>query len=258
MKTVLIIGQTPDPHIASVMSHLRDLNAEVIFFDICQPEECTISLRFSRSSSREGVLETKLGSFKMSEIDTVWWRFKPVVLHHKDEERVIFWSEFTLREWKSVLESLDSFLLNASWVNPRSSDLRAGHKATQLMIAEDVGFKIPNTLISNNSRQIVKFVKQNEDDTIYKTLTWYTEGQNEALFTSKVTYNQILKNSGYIGIAPGIFQERVPKAYEVRVTTIGKKIFSASIESQVLKETMLDWRRNQLGCHTTYINCPKP
>lgn len=44
-------------------------------------------------------------------------------------------------------------------------------------------------------------------------------------------------------MSPSIFQPVIPKAYELRITVVGKKIFAAKIYSQDDVETALDWRR---------------
>lgn len=46
----------------------------------------------------------------------------------------------------------------------------------------------------------------------------------------------LIRNTG------GIFQEYVKKAYEVRVTVIGKDVFAAKIDSQSEESAKVDWR----------------
>ena len=46
-----------------------------------------------------------------------------------------------------------------------------------------------------------------------------------------------------IRLTPGIFQERVEKAYELRVTVVGSQIFAVKIDSQKNRDAQLDWRR---------------
>ena len=45
-----------------------------------------------------------------------------------------------------------------------------------------------------------------------------------------------------IRLAPGFFQEYIPKRVELRVTIIGDDIFTAELHSQVHEETRHDWR----------------
>mgnify|MGYP001580931444 CR=1 FL=1 len=48
---------------------------------------------------------------------------------------------------------------------------------------------------------------------------------------------------GRMQMCPGIFQPYIEKAYELRVTVVGDKIFAARIESQTSEKTRVDWRR---------------
>jgi hypothetical protein len=67
---------------------------------------------------------------------------------------------------------------------------------------------------------------------------------DKALFTGLVT-DETLANLDLIRITPGIFQERIDKSYELRITVIGARTFAVKIDSQALAETQLDWRHAQ-------------
>jgi len=64
------------------------------------------------------------------------------------------------------------------------------------------------------------------------------------LFTGLLT-DETLAKLDLIRITPGIFQERIDKAYELRITVIGASIFAVKIDSQALAEAQLDWRHAQ-------------
>jgi glutathione synthase/RimK-type ligase-like ATP-grasp enzyme len=63
----------------------------------------------------------------------------------------------------------------------------------------------------------------------------------KAAFTGIVT-DDILSSLDLIRHAPGIFQELVPKAYEIRLTVVADKMFAAKVMSQQSERTKLDWR----------------
>ncbi len=46
-------------------------------------------------------------------------------------------------------------------------------------------------------------------------------------------------------VAPCIFQEKIRKRYELRVTCVGRDVFATKIWSQERESTSLDWRREQ-------------
>ncbi|MNE53265.1 Ribosomal protein S6--L-glutamate ligase [compost metagenome] len=47
-------------------------------------------------------------------------------------------------------------------------------------------------------------------------------------------------------MTPCIYQELIEKEFEVRVTVVGEKVFSASIDSQSDNDTKIDWRKKKL------------
>ncbi len=80
---------------------------------------------------------------------------------------------------------------------------------------------------------------------------------NQIIFTSLVNLEQVKLNTDALKIAPGIFQDRIQKSYEVRATVIGDRIYSVRINSQDYQETELDWRRDQLSLNYFRIELPK-
>jgi glutathione synthase/RimK-type ligase-like ATP-grasp enzyme len=153
--------------------------------------------------------------------------------------------DFAQREWRAVLDALEFFTPRAFWVNPRAADIQAKNKPAQLIIARELGLTLPTSLISNDPSEVEKFVSTGSDDYVYKPLTWYFDPPDRIVFTSAVTREQIAIDPEAISLAPGIFQVRIPKAYEVRATVVGDEVFSVRIDSQAREDTKLDWRRNQ-------------
>src|SRR5262249_19159253 len=68
----------------------------------------------------------------------------------------------------------------------------------------------------------------------------------KSLFTGVLTDKEIARLD-LIRHSPGIFQELVPKSYELRVTVVGERLFSVRIDSQAHVETRMDWRRAPLA-----------
>ena len=65
-----------------------------------------------------------------------------------------------------------------------------------------------------------------------------------------------IENLDLIRHTPGIFQKAVPKAFEVRATVVGTRIFAARIDSQAQDETRLDWRRRPFDVEDEPIHLP--
>lgn len=253
MKKILIIGERADPHIQLVTNLLEQLGASVKIFDLDKFSEHIVNVEYSTINTEAF---GEILDFQLSQIDTVWYRIKPSMPYPKNTKENFLWSEFAYREWKSIIDSLHFFTPNALWINPRLSDLKAREKPTQLLLAKQLGFRIPPTLISNDSTRIIKFLEKNKGS-IYKTLTWYFEYPNKLIFTSRVDPRKVTDNIDSIKICPGIFQKEIEKLFEIRVTTVGKKIFSVKIDSQSRNDTKLDWRRNQFQLTYSVFELPR-
>ncbi|MCK4636490.1 MAG: hypothetical protein KAT49_01270, partial [Methanomicrobia archaeon] len=59
--------------------------------------------------------------------------------------------------------------------------------------------------------------------------------------TQKIDKNFIDNISNYAKI-PMIFQKRIEKKYDIRVTVIGNQVYATAIHSQEHNETKIDWR----------------
>jgi glutathione synthase/RimK-type ligase-like ATP-grasp enzyme len=69
------------------------------------------------------------------------------------------------------------------------------------------------------------------------------DGQDHTRFT-ELLEPTMLNSIHSLSHCPLIFQEYIPKAYELRVTVIGNEIFAACIQSQSAGgDTTVDWRR---------------
>jgi hypothetical protein len=75
-------------------------------------------------------------------------------------------------------------------------------------------------------------------------LTWYIE-DTSTIFTSEIDTNHLDTLHDSIKICPCIFQEKIEKAFELRITTVNEKLFATKIDSQISEDTRTDWRRNQ-------------
>jgi glutathione synthase/RimK-type ligase-like ATP-grasp enzyme len=132
----------------------------------------------------------------------------------------------------------------AFWVNPPDSQRRANLKTCQLKAAVKAGFKIPRTLCSNDPVRIREFLLQNKGGVIYKSffpVSWRTAEGVATLFSS-IVQEEDLPEDPILRASPGIFQELIPKAYELRITAMGNRMFTAKFRSQEVPEGSIDWR----------------
>ena len=175
--------------------------------------------------------------------DTVWLRrptapILPAGLHPADRPV----AQREVREFVSGLYRLAA--PGAFWVNPLESHGRAGSKALQLEEAARLGFALPPTLLSNDPERIRRFLAEFSGRAIYKPFHpagWEGAATTAVLGTTEIEADDLPPDE-ILRATPGIFQARVDKAYEVRVTAFGRFLAAARIDSQAVPEARIDSR----------------
>src|SRR5262249_4297308 len=133
----------------------------------------------------------------------------------------------------------------AFWVNPAGAAISAGYKLLQHSAASTLGLKTPDTLYSNDPQQIRTFIQRHGEEKVYNPLgglPWQGEKSIWLAFTSRLTEAQLTEDD-LLRSVPGIYQQLIPKAFELRVTVMGHCILTAKISSQGTENGQLDWRR---------------
>ena len=149
------------------------------------------------------------------------------------------------RECRDFLDGLYHLAApDAFWVNPLATRARSELKAVQLPEAVRAGLTVPPTLMSNDPARIRRFVEEHQGRAVYKPFypaQWNGEDGVAVLLTSEVSLDD-LPGDEILRLTPGIFQERIDKAHELRVTVMGGHFVTARLLSQELETTRLDWR----------------
>ncbi len=176
--------------------------------------------------------------------DVVWLRrpSKPVLsddIHVEDRENAKNENTELFKTFWQVIAP------EAFWVNPFRAVQTVSCKLLQLKVARQVGFQIPETLISNNPAHITAFMKKySAGEVIYKTLypmIWVSQDEMRLVYTKSITLDNLPSHS-MLQNTPGIFQKRIPKAYELRVTYMGNCAVTVKLRSQEHPRGLLDWR----------------
>jgi glutathione synthase/RimK-type ligase-like ATP-grasp enzyme len=156
-------------------------------------------------------------------------------------------ANYVLVETDSLLKNIFS-TLSARWLSSPNSVYRAESKLLQLRTAHDIGFSIPETLVTNSKEEVRQFYRELNGRVIVKPLsqTRLNDGENTSfIFTSEVSPD-VLERISDLDLTPCIFQENVPKLDELRVTVVGDEVFAAKVNSQDFEETRTDWRKKEL------------
>lgn len=250
-KHVLIISDSLDLHARAVAYAVR-AKGHVCDVLYCQdfPTTSTISLR--PFQQRGGRTYTISGMHEASSVvgdgfDAIWLRrivspWLPEEMHPGDRDIATRQGERFLKDVVVALDSPRTF-----WVNHFDREI-ASLKVHQLRQAELAGLTIPDTLVSNDPREIKEFIARCGGVAAHKVLelaSWKASSADYyACYTSAVT-EQALPRDSTLQLCPGIFQSLLPKHFEVRVTCFGDRLLSLRIDSQSDERARVDWRQGQ-------------
>jgi hypothetical protein len=139
----------------------------------------------------------------------------------------------------------DGLARSAFWVNDYVCALRAESKILQQRVALECGLDTPATIITNDPDELRAFVRRRGGRVAYKPLkplAWRAGDAVWVNYTSVVGEDDLVEDD-LLQAVPGIFQELLPKAFELRLTMIGVHAIAAKLRSQDTRAGQLDWRR---------------
>lgn len=201
-----------------------------------------ISLHIAYAPEFGGSIYDKESDRKIdfSEIKSVYYRrpsFPSPFINRVEESRKQFAMIESLQAFRGFLENLDCF-----WVSRPSRIRYAENKITQLKVARKIGFRIPQTIISNNPKEVIDFIARNRDNVVIKPVKSGFVSDEEIIFTNIVS-KEILEPTRIEKI-PSIYQQYIRKKYDIRVTVFGDEIFPVEIHSQDGSDSRIDWRKS--------------
>lgn len=243
--TVLIITKSDDNQsIPFVVEAIKEKGGSSFRFDTDRfPTETRLSAHYGKGTERL-TLTSNEGDLDLREVEAVWHRrlniggLIPATLDEQLRRASVGESRATVM---GMLASLKAFRMDFEhrirW---------AENKQLQLQVARGLGLDTPRTLISNDPKAVRSFARECEGGIISKMLSSfaiYTDGNENVVFTNTVQPEHLEQLDG-LRLCPMTFQEKVPKALELRATVVGDRVFTASIASQTSDRATDDWRRD--------------
>jgi glutathione synthase/RimK-type ligase-like ATP-grasp enzyme len=250
MSTIFIPTTLGDIHAASVGLVLKEMGHRPIRW-FCQdmPEAGSASFFIGRGPRRVTVREGWGSPVDVHDVDVLWHRRvgSPIVRNpdaHPSDRQVAV--QETSRFQRGLLRTLSQRVFS---VNDYAASVAAENKLVQLQAAREVGFEVPETLVSNDPEHIKAFLREHDTTgaifKVFKPITWHAGHQVATVFTHRVDVD-VLPLDPMLQLSPGIFQAYVPKAFELRVTCMGAEQFAARLDSQATQHGGLDWRLEPL------------
>ena len=246
--TVLIITRSDDNESVSMVARaIERKGGRSVRFDTDRyPTEVRLSAYYGRGDEERLTLTNDEGEFNLREVTAVWHRRLnygarlPATLDRQLRQASIAEARAAAH---GMLAGLKAFRVDAV-----QHIRHAENKQLQLQVARELGLEIPRTLTTNDPSAVRAFAAECEGGMVTKMLSSfavYEEGRELVVFTNPVKPEDLADLSG-LRLCPMTFQEMIPKALELRVTVVGDRVMSASIDSQSSERAAHDWRRDGL------------
>lgn len=128
------------------------------------------------------------------------------------------------------------------WIDHPAVVADASYKPRQLRVAAQSGLRVPRSLVTNVGADVREFASEFPEGLVYKSLSpGVVAEQDEVriIYTSRLSVNEVDDNA--IGLCCHLFQEWIPKAFDVRLTVVGSRFFAVAVHAGSA-ETIVDWR----------------
>lgn len=244
MSILLITRSDDNESVQMVAQAVERKGGEAIRFDTDRyPTDVRLSAYYDKDDEYL-TLTNDAAEFDLREVTAIWHRrlnFGAGVPLTLDKQL----RDASLGETRAaamgMLASLKAFRVDAV-----EHIRRAENKQLQLQVARSLGLEIPRTLTTNDPAAVHSFAGSCSDGIVTKMLSSfavYEEGRELVVFTNPVKTEDLIDLSG-LRLCPVTFQEMIPKSLELRTTVVGRRVMSASINSQASQRAAHDWRRD--------------
>lgn len=218
---IAIVSTAKDVHYRCVAEELRRMGKESFLVEI---PKLGNEARFTMATGGELYQSWSVpghGSVDLERVSSVWYRriFSPVLkpaLASKDD------ADWALREWREA--TTGAFQANGARFlnNPWAQEL-AAMKPYQLRVAQRLGLRIPDTIMTNDAEAARAFVRKHEGRVIHKVV----KSPRARFMGTKKWEPSDEAELKWLHLTPTLFQEQIVAPYELRITIVGRKIFAA-------------------------------
>jgi glutathione synthase/RimK-type ligase-like ATP-grasp enzyme len=224
---ILAISYEGEEHTAGVVRLLEAEGREVVQIDMGDfPMKNELTLSWSNDTDARYQVKTSSGVVDLRRARVGWWRRVRAFAVHPDIKRdldVAFIQSETSQAVNGMLDAIPCV-----WVNPREADNSAHHKPYQWEIAQQVGLRVPRTLVTSDPDEARKFINEvGMGSVVFKAFLASTQDWRETRLVEACDVERL----ELVRYAPVIFQEYIP-GVDLRITIVGKSIFTAEIDAR--------------------------
>ncbi|WP_053673250.1 ATP-grasp domain-containing protein [Streptomyces sp. NRRL B-1140] len=175
----------------------------------------------------------------VNEASLLWWRRvradQEAVDHASGEHE----RSLVNNDCRGALAGVLAAEFRGQWVSPPDATDRAADKLYQLAVAKRMGFRVPQTLVSQSRTDVVAFTRK-----VGRTIVKPVVGaRGPMMFTQFINDPETIPAESF-DACPAAYQEYIEGRRHIRLNCFGKRMVAALIETDAL-----DWRPN-LGAST--------
>ncbi|MEU2296150.1 ATP-grasp ribosomal peptide maturase [Streptomyces antibioticus] len=246
-RPVLVVTSLHDPTADVVIRELYDRDIPVVRLDSGDfPASLSVEAEITTHGIQGRVL-TPSRTADLTDVRSLYYR-RPTgfAFPHLSEQD----ARFSVTQARYGLGGVLASLPGCLYVNHPHRIGDAEFKPAGLVAAAAAGFLVPPTLVTSSPDAARAFVERH-DSVIYKPLgnpVYLIDGVSSVVEVAEVKAEDV--DRGVAGTAH-LFQQRIRKVGDVRVTVIGARTFCVRIDSDVL-----DWRTDYSRLRYTVVEPP--
>lgn len=235
MSAVAVASLSRDLHGRAIVHELqtRKVSAYLIGVDTICPYSNITWRNDNQATGR--ILDVDGRWCDVESLDVVWWRRvnQPQTLLPDDFDPTL--RDLINNDAKAAFAGLFVDRFRGTWVNDPAKDVIAGNKLYQLTAAKEIGFRVPDTLVSSVPQDVRAFCSEYGGKVVCKKLV----GTPLKSLATIIVGDAELSDDSSIVICPSIYQEIIDAEYHLRINCFGDHVSACSI-----KTPLLDWRRD--------------
>lgn len=256
-RPVVVLTELCDPTADLVIEELHRRDVPVVRFDAADfPQTVVLSAGLDQAGLY-GTITTPSRIVDLTETRSLYYR-RPRGFdfsHHEPDA-----ARFATAQARFGLGGVIANLPGCRYVNHPHSISDAEYKPTQLVVAAKLGMTVPRTAITNDPTFAREFLSEC-GRIVYKPLystPYQVEGEQRAVWVREVRPLELAdavdptdsaRSVGSISGTAHLFQERVDKVADLRITVVGDALFCVRIDIEQHEtswtgsgEQLLDWR----------------
>lgn len=244
-RSILVLTNSGDATSDYLVSSLRQGGLQVVRYDT---DLDIVDTRFSYSNGLP-VMSWKSHELQPASFSILIYRrpqpFQPAIGGDPTHMRHV------ADEWAEVWEGFLGHIPTEKWINHPARNFVASHKVEQLTRAQRCGLNVPETVVTSNEDEARQFCRRISAGVVVKPMaSGYLERRRQpgdtVIYTRGFTdsHHGLLKE---IGACPVLFQQRIDKSLDVRVTVIDDHYSFISLKKHDLTgDQILDIRRDNM------------